>query len=166
MRIVTDEQERWIPGVSLPPDRSESEIGRSPIQDVHTEFLALASVADTASDIAPQIRVLRIGKKTGVPKTGVPEEVIMPDTKVLFGVELFEVDSSNIVRVGWEKTPKRRLLVLYKNGDLYEYDDVEQGHYVTLLKPDTSVGKYLRSYIISRYRTKKLENVLNTPDTP
>ena len=84
----------------------------------------------------------------------------MSDQKEYNGIKLLKVTSTNVVRIGWEREPKRRLLVLFKNGALYEYDDVEQRHYVLLTHNTASVGKYLFKYIIPRYRSRKLENVI------
>lgn len=80
----------------------------------------------------------------------------MTKSKVVDGVDLHKVGGSNAIMIGWEKEPKRRLLVVYKNGTVYEFKDVERRHYVNLLEPAISVGRYMFKYIMPRYQSKKI----------
>jgi len=75
------------------------------------------------------------------------------------GIELTPVDSSNVVAVGKKDN---NLYVLYKNG-LYQYEDVPQQLYESLLKSE-SKGRFMRSEIIPKFRCNKI-NYLNELET-
>ena len=60
-----------------------------------------------------------------------------------------DVDSSNIQSVAYDED-SHILAVLFHNGGLYSYEDVDEDVYVDLVHAE-SVGKYLNQAIKGRY---------------
>lgn len=64
-------------------------------------------------------------------------------------LEWTDVDSSNVDAVAYDE-PSHSLVVLFTNGGLYSYDDVEMQVYVEMVHAE-SVGKYLNQMVKGRY---------------
>lgn len=60
-----------------------------------------------------------------------------------------DVDSSNVQSIAYNEGSKT-LAVLFRNGGLYSYDDVEETVYTDLVHAE-SVGKFLNQMIKGRY---------------
>lgn len=70
-------------------------------------------------------------------------------------VELIEVNSSNIARVGFDKDTSS-LFLEYKGGNLYVYSDVSLDIYNKLMSAD-SVGRFVNEEIKGTYDFVKAE---------
>lgn len=69
-------------------------------------------------------------------------------------MQLITVESSMVRAVGYEEET-RELEVVFHNGRVYRYVDVEKEKYEQLLKAD-SIGRYMRSNIIGMYGEYKV----------
>jgi hypothetical protein len=67
-----------------------------------------------------------------------------------------EIDSSNLVRTEYDSESKK-LITQFKNGALYEYEDVTHDVYARF-RLSESQGKFFNSEISKKYKYKKLEN--------
>lgn len=63
-----------------------------------------------------------------------------------------KVESSNIASVGYEGGV---LIIEFKNGAVYQYDNVPIRVYDVMMKAD-SVGKYFNAHIKSKYNYRKI----------
>lgn len=69
-------------------------------------------------------------------------------------MEMISVDSSNIERIGHDEDSDI-LQVEFKNGGTYQYFDVKNHVYESMLNAD-SKGKFLHANIKGRYRYSKI----------
>jgi len=69
-------------------------------------------------------------------------------------IKLIKVQSSNILEVGHDEDTNT-LVVVFKNGSSYEYDNVPKAVYSEMINSD-SVGKYYSSNIRGKYNSNKL----------
>ena len=67
---------------------------------------------------------------------------------------LNEVQSSNLVKTEYD-TSTKKLVVEFKNGMKYEYDDVPHQSY-TQFRTAQSQGNYFNTQIAKKYKYKKL----------
>ena len=67
---------------------------------------------------------------------------------------LNEVQSSNLVKTEYD-TSTKKLVVEFKNGMKYEYDDVPHQSY-TQFRSAQSQGNYFNTQIAKKYKYKKL----------
>lgn len=76
-------------------------------------------------------------------------------------MRMIPVESSNIKAVGWEPTSEvsehGTLRVEFRNGAVYEYDDVPRLVFTELVGAE-SVGAYFHREIKGRYPTRKVED--------
>lgn len=70
-------------------------------------------------------------------------------------MELKNVVSSNIAQVGHDPN-QNVLIVRFKNGAYYRYDNVSEQVYNNFITAQ-SIGKYFQSYIRNAYPFKKIE---------
>lgn len=75
-------------------------------------------------------------------------------TEIIGTKIICEIDSSNLVRTEYD-TETKKLITEFKNGALYEYDDVPHDIYVKF-RISESQGKYFNSEISKKFKYKKL----------
>jgi len=87
----------------------------------------------------------------------------MTNKTVMVVSDLKKTESSNVDSIAYQESTKKAF-VLFKNGGLYEYKNVEVEDY-NKLKEAESVGKHLRAIFLKNgYEYEKLENTeLNHP---
>lgn len=79
------------------------------------------------------------------------------DKTIMIVDDLAKTESSNVDKIAYQESTKKAF-VLFKNGGLYEYKDVEKKDYDTLKKAE-SVGRHLRAVFLKNgYEYEKLEN--------
>jgi KTSC domain len=66
------------------------------------------------------------------------------------------VDSSHIAQAGHDPASKS-LMIGFHNGDLYQYEDVPQGTYVSMLAAE-SAGQFFNAQIKGRFKATKLRD--------
>lgn len=76
------------------------------------------------------------------------------------GIRLTAVDSSNIMGVGKKDN---NLYVMFKSGGLYQYEDVPEALYESLLK-SSSKGRFVQTEIIPKFRCNRINYTLLTED--
>ena len=70
-------------------------------------------------------------------------------------MEMFKITSSNIAEVGYDED-EAVLRILFKNGSIYDYENVPIGEYYGLLEAE-SAGKYFNKNIArGGFRYKRL----------
>lgn len=67
-----------------------------------------------------------------------------------------EIDSTNLARTEYD-TESKKMVVVFKNGISYEYDDVPHNIYAQL-RLSESQGKYFNTNIAKSYKYKKIDN--------
>lgn len=67
-----------------------------------------------------------------------------------------EIDSTNLTRTEYD-TESKKMVVVFKNGISYEYDDVPHNIYAQL-RLSESQGKYFNTNIAKSYKYKKIDN--------
>lgn len=81
----------------------------------------------------------------------------MTDKTAIIVNDLVKTESSNVDKIAYQESTKKAF-VLFKNGGLYEYNNVEKEDY-DKLKQSESVGKHLRAvFLKAGYEFSKLEN--------
>lgn len=70
-------------------------------------------------------------------------------------MELLPIESSNILKAGYDPMTLK-MLVQFRSGQVYEYDNVPQAVYNEFINSE-SKGVYLNRAIRNKYATKKTE---------
>jgi hypothetical protein len=76
-------------------------------------------------------------------------------TEILGTKIICEIDSSNLKKTEYD-TESKKLVVEFKNGIKYEYDDVPHNIFAQLRLSD-SQGKFFNTSIAKTYKYKKLD---------
>lgn len=70
-------------------------------------------------------------------------------------MEMIDVESSNLAKVGYNRDEERLVVVFKKSGDVYEYYDVPEYVYEELMNVD-SHGVYFGKNIRTSYRYSRI----------
>ncbi|HRZ18537.1 MAG TPA: KTSC domain-containing protein [Methanofastidiosum sp.] len=69
-------------------------------------------------------------------------------------MELIDVNSSNIRRLGYDE-PSKTLIIVFKSGSAYEFADVPKEIYEKLLQTP-SIGTFFTKYVRDKFTYKKI----------
>lgn len=69
-------------------------------------------------------------------------------------MELQSVKSSNLSKIGYDKASST-LIIAFKSGSIYEFQDVPEEYYINLLK-SPSIGNFFSNNIRKKFRYKKI----------
>jgi len=69
-------------------------------------------------------------------------------------MELQSVVSSNLSKVGYDKKSST-LIIAFKTGSIYEFQDVPEEYYINLLK-SPSIGNFFSTNIRKKFKFKKI----------